>query len=245
MANLESQINAMLSGESMTEGTFWNYYNPNKEGFAETLVGTVTKISFAQERQYQTHEPLFWDDGNPKMMFRLHIKDANNNTFLFDIKPKSQMMMEDFIPACPSGNLQDLLGNLVSITAQQNPVVNGQVIPFSAAMRRKFTVQVLGAGQHPSEGVDQESFKRLMNSRASQQQSQQQPQQQTAMDPRLAASLQAAQQAGARNSAERMLQQQFPGAVVTQAPTSQPVHAPQVAPGQMPPMDVYDSDVPF
>lgn len=243
MANLESQINAMLSGESMTEGTFWNYYNPNKEGFAETLVGTVTKISFVQERAYQTHEPLFWNDGNPKVMFRLHIKDANNNTFLFDIKPKSQMMMEDFIPVCQSGNLQDLLGNLVSITAQQNPVVNGQVIPFSAAMRRKFTVQVLGPGQHPSEGVDQESFNRLLNS--PKQQAQQSQPQQAAMDPRLAASLQAAQQAGARNSAERMLQQQFPGAVVTQAPAPQPAPAPQVAPGQMPPMDVYDQDIPF
>lgn len=249
--NLEAQLDAMLAGGSVSEGTYWNYYNDEKENFSPTIVGTVTKIGFSQEHQYQTHAPQYWPDGNPKLMYQLHIKDANNNEFLFDIRPKSSMMMEDFLTVCPNGNLKDLLGCLVSIEAQQPPVVNGQKIPFSASMRRKFTVKIIGQGQFPSEGVDTESYKRIMSRRQSAQAPAMQqvppmaanvmgPQaatqnmyQQQQMNPRLQQAMRSAQAAGA-NMQRQIIEQQFPGATVMQMPAVDPNNP-----------DLYAEDLPF
>lgn len=249
--SLDDQIKAMLGGENGSAGTYWNFSKPGNDNFMPSITGTVVKISASQERNWNPATRKFegykfWDDGNAKLMYVLHIRDDNGSEWLHEIKPKSMAMMEDWLPQCPGRNLVGLLGMEIKVDAEQ-PVVNpntGEAIPFSSAMRRHFKVAVIGQGKYASEGVDSESFRKVMERKRGQQQPvPQQPvpqhpvqqRQNTPMDPRLQASLQAAAAAGAAN----MVQQQWPGATVQQVP------APQVAPGVQPPVDIYDQDIPF
>lgn len=257
-----SQINSMLGGGNAVDGTFWNFSNDTGEDFMPVLEGTLVKISFSQERKWDSNqrkftEPAFWDDGNPKLMFRLHVKDANGNTWLHEIKPKSHALMEDWLPKCPGNNLSGLLGMLIRVEAEQPFVTpTGQKIQFSSANRRHFNVVVMGQGQHPSEGVDSDSYAKLMSRRkspaqapvgyvpqgvypqqpqpqvppqyqAAQYQQPQQYQPQQPMNRAIAAAYRAAQAAG------YTAEQQAP---VAAAP--QPV-------AEQPPVDVYDQEIPF
>lgn len=246
MDNMQSQIDQMLSGQSVASN-FWNYSNDQKESFMPVIEADVTKISFAQEREYKTHAPKFWDDGKPRVIYIMHFVTPDGRELLLEIKPKSKMMMEDFIPVCPNGNLKDLIGMHVQVAADQPPVVNGQKIPFSQQMRRKFHVTVMGPATNAVEGVDYESYKQLM-AQPPQQQPQQQPQ---APAPMPMVQQQYMQQQGVQ--APQRYQQpvqpmqpqqqaavvmgQFPGANVT-------MQGNQLMPSGPDP-ELYDQDIPF
>lgn len=244
--DIDAQIQSMLGGGNASEGTFWNFSNPDNEGFSPMLMGTVVKISFAQERQWNPETRKFeggrfWDDGNPRLMYRLHIRDANDNEWLHEIKPKSKAMMEDWLPVCPGNNLMGLLGMEIQVEAAQ-PVVNpqtGQPIPFSSAMRRTFKVTVIGPGRYESEGVDQESFKSVMSRRINKQQM---PAQRPQM-PYTGQQQQPGTQMPVTQQAPAMA---YPGPMshMPQAPVQMP--QPQVVPQQAAYIpDVYDQDIPF
>lgn len=166
-----SQITSMLGGGGASDGSFWNFSKQDAEDFSPVFEGTVVKISFSQERKWDSVQrkftaPAFWDDGNPKIMFRLHMKDASGKTWLHEVKPKSHALLEDWLPACPGNNLSGLLGMMVRIEAEQEFVTpTGQKIPFGAANRRHFKVTVMGQGAYPSEGVDNDSYAKLMERR--------------------------------------------------------------------------------
>lgn len=244
----DEQIKAMLGGENASEGTYWNFSNKNGDNFSPVIKGDVVKITCGQEKNWDPATRKFsgfkfWPDGNPRITHVLHIKDANGNVWLHEIKPKSGAMMEDWLPVCPGHNLGGLLGMNIEVEAAQPPInpANGQEIPFSSAMRRTFKVVVVGPGTSQVEGVDMDSYRKIMERKqVSQQPQQPQPQQQAQqmyqqqqvpqMPQSLANAMGAAQQAS-------VVKQAFPGAQVYQQP-----QAPQP---QIPPMDVYDQDIPF
>lgn len=244
----DEQIKAMLGGENASEGTYWNFSNKNGDNFSPVIKGDVVKITCGQEKNWDPATRKFsgfkfWPDGNPRITHVLHIKDVNGNVWLHEIKPKSGAMMEDWLPVCPGHNLGGLLGMNIEVEAAQPPInpQNGQEIPFSSAMRRTFKVVVTGPGTSQVEGVDMESYRKIMERKQMpqlpqqpqpQQQAQQMYQQQQApqMPQSLANAMGAAQQAS-------VVKQAFPGAQVYQQP-----QAPQP---QMPPVDVYDQDIPF
>lgn len=243
----EVNLDNLLNGN---QSKFWNYSNTQKDGYMPELTGTLTKVSISQDHEFgQPGQKKYWPDGNPVIMLRMHVTDPNGEEFLFDVKPKSSMWFEDIQPACPEGSLSNVLGKLIKLS-----FLGLVQVPGKAVNRNKFQMQILGPGQFPSQGFDstmpptrfeamgqqpqqpqpspqQYTAQQMVQP---QQQAQQVYQQQQAMDPRLQASLRAAQQAGATAQAQ-VVQQQFPGAVV---------HPPQPA-NNMPPVDVYDADIPF
>lgn len=244
----DEQIKAMLGGENASEGTYWNFSNKNGDNFSPVIKGDVVKITCGQEKNWDPSTRKFsgfkfWPDGNPRITHVLHIKDANGNVWLHEIKPKSGAMMEDWLPVCPGHNLGGLLGMNIEVEAAQPPInpANGQEIPFSSAMRRTFKVVVVGPGTSQVEGVDMDSYRKIMERKQAPQQPQHQPQQQAQqmyqqqqapqMPQSLANAMGAAQQAS-------VVKQAFPGAQVFQP-------QPQAPQPQMPPVDVYDSDIPF
>ena len=244
----KAMAGSMLSGGGMSDGRFWNFSNQEAEDFRPVLEGTLFKVSFSQERQYDAAQrkftgPAFWPDGNPKVMIRLHVKDLEGNDWLHEVKPKSHCLVEDWLPVSPNGNIEGLLGQHIKVEAQQPIVVNGQVIQFGSGNRRHFTVTVMGPGLCPSEGVDYDSLGKL--------QSRPQPQQQQRPVPAGVAGYQQqyAQQQATQVPQSRMMQHAYQ--VAQQygytAPQQQPVAAaPQQAPAQQqPPVDLYDSEIPF
>lgn len=239
----EINLDNLLNG---VQGKFWNYSNQQKDGYMPELAGTLTKVSIAQAHEFgHPEQKSYWPDGNPVILLRMHVTDPAGDEYLFDIKPKSTMWFEDIQPACPEGSLSAVLGKLIKLTYM------GQVqVPGRSVNRNKFQMQILGPGQFESKGFDatmpptraqaqgqaqapaapspqQYTAQQMVQPR---QQAQQMYQQQQ-MPATLQNAMRAAQQAGAVNQAQ-LIQQQFPGAVVTQQQ-------------QQPPVDVYDQDIPF
>ena len=258
----EISLDSLLNG---SQGTFWNYSNQQKDGWSQQLAGTLVEVTVAQDHEFgKPEQKKYWPDGNPVILLRLHVKDANGEEFLFDIKPKSTMWYEDIQPACPEGSLSNALGKTVQIDYLGKVATTGRGVP-----RNKFAFAILGEGQWPSKGFDNTMPPTLAQAQGVQQapaapspqqyttqkmmQPQQQAQQvynqqQSQMPANLQQAMRSAQQAGAV-SQQQIIEQQFPGAQVTQGypgpmsvmPTAQnPM--PQVDPN-IP--DLYDSDIPF
>lgn len=247
--NYQAQAASILGGGGMSDGRFWNFSNQEAEDFRPVIEGTLFKVSFSQERQYDAAQrkftgPAFWPDGNPKVMIRLHIKDLDGTDWLHEVKPKSHCLVEDWLPASPNGNIEGLLGQHIKVEAQQPIVVNGQVIQFGSGNRRHFTVTVMGPGLCPSEGVDYDSLGKLQSK----------PQPQAQQQPRVPAGVAGYQQQYAQQQAtqvpqSRMMQHAYQ--VAQQygytAPQQQPQQPVAAAPAQQqqPPVDLYDDSIPF
>lgn len=247
----EVNLDNLLNG---SQGKFWNYGNNQKDGYMPTLIGTLVKVSIAQAHEFGHPETKsYWPDGNPVILLRMHIKDMQGDEYLFEIKPKSTMWFEDIQPACPEGSLSAILGKQIQLD-----YLGLVPVPGKSVNRNKFQLTVIGEGQWPNEGFDSkmpptraetQGMPQVPTAPSPQQYTSQQmvqPQQQAQQmyqQQQMPASLQnamrSAQQAGAASQAA-VIQQQFPGAVV-----HQPTPAPQAAPGQMPPVDLYDQDIPF
>lgn len=60
-----------------TGGSSFSFENPG-----DSITGTVVTLEEVQQTDMRTGEPLFWDNGQPKMMFRLELqtqlRDPNN-----------------------------------------------------------------------------------------------------------------------------------------------------------------------
>lgn len=258
MANVN--LDNLLNG---SQGKFWNYSNNQKEGYSPTLSGTLVKVSIAQAHEFGHPETKsYWPDGNPVILLRMHVKDMQGDEYLFDIKPKSTMWFEDIQPACPEGSLSNILGKQIQLD-----FLGLVQVPGKAVNRNKFQLAVIGDGQWPNEGFDdkmpptrfeamgqqpaqatpspqQYTAQKMMQP---QQQAQQVYNQQQQMPANLQAAMRSAQQAGAASQAA-MIQQQFPGATVTQGypgPMSTMPTAQNPMPQVDPNTDLYNSDIPF
>lgn len=180
----KAMAGSMLSGGGMADGRFWNFSRPDQEGFTPVLEGTLVKVSFSQARNYDANQrkftsPAFWPDGNPKLMIRLHVADANGEVWIHEVQPKSHCLSEDWLPKSPNGSIEGFLGMMLRIEAEQEVrTQDGRVIPFGSGNRRRFNVTVMGPGTVAPEGVDYESLERLQSKVQPQQQQQQPPQQQ-------------------------------------------------------------------
>ena len=234
--NLDNLLNGV-------QGKFWNYSNPQKDGYSKELQGTLVKVSIAQAHEFgKPGQKMYWSDGNPVILLRMHIKDYQDETWFFDIKPKSTMWFEDIQPACPGGSLEQVIGKEIKLT-----FLGLEPVPGKAVNRNKFMMQVIGEGRCPSEGFDKTMPPTLAQAQGQvqaqapaapspqqytvqgmvtgqQQQAYAQQQMQPQMDPRLQQAMRSAQAAGAASQAQ-VIAQQFPGAVIQN--------------------DFYDSDVPF
>lgn len=240
-------------------GKFWNYGNNQKDNYMPELTGTLVKVSIAQQHEYGKPEAkMYWPDGNPMIVLRLHIKDPQGEEWLWEIKPRSTMWYEDIQPACPGGSLNAVIGKLIKLTFMGLVQTTGKSVN-----RNKFDMKILGDGQWPAEGFDPKMPPTKAEAMGMQQQQSQAPspqqysanammagnqgmmqqqyaqqQMQPQMPPQLQQAMQQAQQAGANQQAA-VIQQQFPGAMVTQQPVQ-----PQVQPQPQVP-EMYDSDIPF
>ena len=249
----KAMAGSMLSGGGMADGRFWNFSRPDQEGFSPVLEGTLVKVSFSQARIYDANQRkftglAFWPDGNPKLMIRLHVTDANGETWLHEIQPKSHCLNEDWLPKSPTGSIEGFLGMMLRIEAEQEVrTQDGRVIPFGSGNRRRFNVMVMGQGAAASEGVDYESLARL-SSKA------QQPQQQPQRVPQGVAAQQFQQQVqpasygqAPQQPMSRVMQQAYQvAAAAGYTAQQQPGYsAAAPAPVTQPEPELYDSDCPF
>lgn len=250
---------SMLSGGGMSDGKFWNFSRPDQEGFTPVLDGTLTKVSFSQARNYDANQrkfttPAFWDDGNPKLMIRLHVTDLNGAVWLHEIQPKSHCLNEDWLPKSPNGSIDGFLGQHIRVEAEQEiRTQDGRVIQFGSGNRRHFTVTIVGPGLVASEGIDYESLERLSKQRpqaaAAPQPQGYQPVPQ-GVQPQAYQPQPQGYQPMPPQQMSRVMQQAYEvaaanGYAAQQQTQPQPYSAAAPAPVAPPQPELYDSEIPF
>lgn len=242
----EPKLDDLLNGK---QGKFWNYGNQSKEDYRPQLVGTLVKVTIGQEHEFGKPGVLkYWEDGNPVILLRLHVRDADGEDWLFDVKPKSTLWFEDIQPACPEGSLSNVLGSMVRLTFEGLVPVTGRSVN-----RNKFRMEVLGQGQYPSEGFDPTMPKTRQQAQgmAQPQPSPQQYQAQRMVQPQQQAqAMYQAQQRPPQQMSPVMQQayqvaQQYGAQLVQPGQPTYAAPAPQAPATEQPPVDVYDSDIPF
>lgn len=120
----------------------WNYSRPGEEGYTDTIVGTVTKMTYRQTIDFNTKAPKFYDDGHPAMGYVLTITGDDGKTkwdWIFDAKKSSQAVIAigRALKAAEDGpiNIMDLAGKriqvhtpgLQSIKTKTGRIVNARV----------------------------------------------------------------------------------------------------------------------
>lgn len=207
-------------------GGGWNYAHPDQEGYMPSITGTVVKIERLQTVNFMTRQPEFFDNGNPKISYRLTIKGQSGKELAWTFDRKSVgdnaciNAIEKFYNKDKNADvyLSEILGKIVSISTQHGEYGSGRPRPW--------TVEILGDG-NPGDLHDPAIVDHLKNA---QPQQVQQPQQQ--VSPQIQYQQQRAAQALGYQQPQPQPQQ------YQQAPVQQQYVADPTG-------GYYDNDIPF
>jgi len=216
----------------------WNYSDKNKEGYMESITGTVIEISNPQVRNYQTKQPEFWPDGNPKRQLCVIVKGQSGKELAWYFSPRSKAADACLYALDPNGmkprvSIEEMLGKMVTISTQPG-VYNNQ-------NPRPWNVVIVGDG-------DTASVRGMVDLSQVQQQQQPQPQQ-----PQQAQPVQQYQQPAQQyqQQPQQVPQVQYNGQPVQVQEVSAAQYAAQQAaaaagyPQEAQPAPYADSDIPF
>lgn len=120
----------------------WNYSNNQKEGYSETLVGTVLAIQEVQAREYtrngQPGRPKFWPEGNPVMNIRIALATPEGQLKTFTFQPAGKKQRESgtgvhmqLFALTGSTDMMNLIGKTIQIQTQPGQYGAGNPRPFT------------------------------------------------------------------------------------------------------------------
>lgn len=224
---------------------YWNYSKPDAEGYSPSLSGTIVEMEVKVRRAFQTNEPMFFANGNPKLAIEMGIVDAAGTEWrwTFQQNPRTNAFQAVAGAAKQAGctSLRGLLGKMVNIATQEAPKGFG----YGPQTPRPWTFQVIGDGDASKVRGIVENKEELENLRK-------QPVQAAASqgDPRVMQAAMAAMQASMQGNATAIPQSvpAQPQPVMQQMPMPQPMAQP--AQQQVPAFayaneGMYDEDIPF
>lgn len=134
-----------LDPMGMTQGNYWNYSNPNKEGYSTQLVGTVLAIQEVQAMSYNPggpRQPQFWPDGNPKMNIRLALADDKGELKLFTFQPAGKAARQGLKPSIHMSlfaltnntGMKKLIGQTIMIATREGSYGANNPRPWEVAI---------------------------------------------------------------------------------------------------------------
>lgn len=138
----------------------WNYSNPNKPNYSQSIVGTVVAIQQVQAREYtgngQPGAPKFWkDSGRPIMNIRIALATQNGDLVSFTFMPATNKQKEGDYGVhmklwhlTGDTDMSNLIGKTIEISTQE-PGVNpntGQPMRYGSGNPRPFDAKIVDAG---------------------------------------------------------------------------------------------------
>lgn len=134
-----------LDPMGMTQGNYWNYSNPNKDGYSTQLVGTVLSIQEVQAMSYNPggpRQPQFWPDGNPKMNIRLAMADDKGELKLFTFQPAGKAARQGLKPSIHMSlfaltnntGMKKLIGQTIMIVTREGSYGANNPRPWEVAI---------------------------------------------------------------------------------------------------------------
>lgn len=126
-------------------GNYWNYSNPQNEGYMTQLTGTVVEMRFTQKIDFNTKKPAVWPDGNPRLVLNIYILGQSGRELDWVIEPKGNAAQAILAGLDPQGNkaavsFKDLLGKNITVSTQEGV--------YRKNNPRPWYVQVNGEGDH-------------------------------------------------------------------------------------------------
>jgi len=138
-----------------SSGSFWNYSDETKDNYTPKLTGDVTLIETVQARDFKTKQPVFWDDGNPKLNIRITVAMPDDSELKWTFSPGGRgdkataamkAVRQGLVKASKPGESVSELGGC-AVTIETKPGVYNQSHP------RPWHVVVHGDGSHAFQGV--------------------------------------------------------------------------------------------
>ena len=122
----------------------WNYSNPNNDGYMDTIEGTVIEFSQPQRTNFQTKQPEFWPNGDPKRDWCFTILGRSGREINWRFAPgsasKPKLARQAVMDAMPDAEfVEDILGKFVRVHTPQGT--------YSLQNPRPWTVTILGDGE--------------------------------------------------------------------------------------------------
>lgn len=127
-----------------SEGNNWNYSDNTKQNYMEMIEGTVVEISNPQARDFNTGQPAFWPDGNPKRNLMVAVRGRSGQELSWTFSPKSAAANACLAALDPQANrdsvsIEELLGKFVRIQTQAGT--------YNSRTPRPWWVTILGDGE--------------------------------------------------------------------------------------------------
>lgn len=143
----------------------WNYSNPSKEGFTETLIGTVKHIQSVQAREFTRNgtpgAPSFWPEGNPKMNFRMILVTPENEIRTFTYQPASKAQRQNntgvhmaLFNLSGQQGVSKLIGQTLKLSTKTIDPNTGEKYVYGAGNPRLFDIQLYTEGGPYGEGLN-------------------------------------------------------------------------------------------
>lgn len=128
------------------ESKGWNYSNPNKDNYLECLEGTVIEFSKPQHTNFQTKEPEFWSNGEPKLDWQFTILGRSGKELNWRFSPGSatkpkapRRALTEAMETIDAQYVEDILGKFVRIRTQAGT--------YNMQNPRPWFVEILGEGE--------------------------------------------------------------------------------------------------
>lgn len=122
----------------------WNYSDNAKAGYSEMIEGTCIEISNPQALDFNTKQPAFWPDGNPKRNLQVVLLAKTGQEISWTFSPKSAAANACLASLDPNNNreqvsLDELLGKFVRVQTQAGV--------YNARNPRPWWVTIIGDGE--------------------------------------------------------------------------------------------------
>lgn len=134
-----------------TTNANWNYSNPNKPNYSQTLIGTVVALQEIQKRKFlgpgQYGAPEFWPEGRPKMNQRMTLATPDGSLVSFIYQPASNPQKKEdkgihlaLFHLTGDTDMNNLIGKTIQIDTWDMVNNAGTPIKYGAGNPRPFTV---------------------------------------------------------------------------------------------------------
>lgn len=143
-------------------GSYWNFGNPDKDGYQLSIEGTVIEIAEVQHTKFGTNEPEFWRDGNPKLDLEVTLLQQDGNEIKWSFSPRTRkdkvtnpmgltaataaLFQAVTQAGMPGVNLNELLGKYVVISTRERKDSDGNLIGYDVRCPRPFSCEIAGNG---------------------------------------------------------------------------------------------------
>lgn len=154
---------SVLDFESNGTGDFWNYHDPNKDGFALEITGDVVAISTPQATNYATKQPEFWPSGEPKLLICLHIALPDGTEVKWSFGPGSRKTGGSRAVQAIRAALGAVNAPAKSVTeiGNKNITISTQQGSYNSNNPRPWAVRINGPATAPYRGVDESQPERM------------------------------------------------------------------------------------